>query len=433
MSSASNLSVYSVEDCLEIMMGISHIIVIPAFEVQYKDRHILSSIATQTFKGLALTDRQLAVLKKIFVDNYAKQFADRNIDLPQSLNRLRNPLRTIDRRTFIKVMPVKDIPNINLVLNQANFKDEIKAIVIRFPFNVQYAKLINEIKKRFEYEDKYYNYDNHYVFPYEEKYVYHILHKFKDKIEDIDHELLENFKKLIHISNNMQNYVPGVYNNEIRNVPDIYKEFITEKYGSPNQENLLMYLDRREALALEHFDAPAREDCLKKYGILTQKIVNRKSFIVNISREIWNLDQVVHSLIDLKRFPLLVIINEKSAADNLTETYTRFRNLFDSSKISVLFRLPNSGEKNIEFNQQISKFGINNSVDENTKIVYINNKRVPKPLLKSNWRPECVLTLKSEKEHNQVQSYYQLSDLVIQYDTIESPWNMWHYDVEYIK
>jgi hypothetical protein len=57
---------------------------------------------------------------------------------------------------------------------------------------------------------------------------------------------------------------------------------------------------------------------------------------------------------------------------------------------------------------------------------------VPKPLIKSKWRAQAAISLRSEKEHNQVQNFLQQYDLIIQYDHEESPWNIWHHEVEII-
>ena len=56
--------IYTVEDCLEIMTAYSEILVSPPFELLERDKKILQSIASKTFKGIGLTDKQLAVVKK---------------------------------------------------------------------------------------------------------------------------------------------------------------------------------------------------------------------------------------------------------------------------------------------------------------------------------------------------------------------------------
>ena len=103
------LNIYTVEDCLEIMAGLSDILISPPIVLQQRDRNIISNIAMKTFKGTGLTDKQLAVVKKILITNYAKDFLERGIDLPKSLEQLRGPLRELDRSTFIKIKLIEDI------------------------------------------------------------------------------------------------------------------------------------------------------------------------------------------------------------------------------------------------------------------------------------------------------------------------------------
>ena len=403
MSNTINpLNIYTVEDCLEIMTGLSDILISPPFVLQQRDRNIISNIAMKTFKGTGLTDKQLAVVKKILITNYAQDFLDRGIDLTASLEQLRGPLRELDRSTFIKIKLVKDIPELKQTYNQGNFHMEHKVIVVRFPFNLSYARVINDIKKKYRYDDRYFNFDNQYLFPYEEKYVYHLVNKFKEKIKDIDPVLISVYEKLSEINQHPEQYVPGIYNYQICNVPQTFIDILHNKFGVPSKENLYLYKDRQQALSLEHMDNLAVEQSLSNLDILTKKIAARKTFIVNINRNKWTLDQVLNSLIELQRFPLLVILNEKTAADDYHEIHTKLKNLFHNDQMTVMFRLPNQGIKNIEFNQMISENGTNKPVDKNTKIVYINNRRVPKPLIKSDWCAESVINLRSEREHNQI-------------------------------
>lgn len=426
------LNIYTVEDCLEIIAGLSDILISPPIVLQQRDRNIISNIAMKTFKGTGLTDKQLAVVKKILITNYAKDFLERGIDLPKSLEQLRGPLRELDRSTFIKIKSIEDIPELKQTYNQGNFHLEHKVIMVRFPFNLSYARVINDIKKKYKYDDRYFNFDNQYLFPYEEKYVYHLVNKFKDKIKDIDPTLMSVYEKLCEINQHPEQHVPGIYNYQIRNVPQTFVDILHNKFGAPNKENLYLYKDRQQALALEHMDNLAVEQSFSNVNILTKKIAARSTFIVNINPNKWNLDQILNSLIELQRFPLLVVLNEKTAVDDYHEIHTKLRNLFNNDQMTVMFRLPNHGEKNIEFNKMVSDNGANKPVDKNTKIVYINNRRVPKPLIKSDWSAESAINLRNEREHNQVQNFLQQCDLIVQYDSEESPWNTWHHEVEKI-
>lgn len=424
--------IYTVEDCLEIMTGYSDILISPNFELLERDKKILQSIASKTFVGVGLTDKQLAVVKKILLNNYTVQFEERHIDLIRSLETLRGPLRELDRRTFIKITKVSDVMEINQVINKGNFNRELKVIVLRFPFNMSYARIVNDIKKKYNYDSRYYNFDNHYVFPYEEKYVYHLIDKFKNKIKDIDVELLDVYEKLCEMQTHRNKYIPSVYNGQICNVPQTMIDHLHTTIGKPNASNLFLYQDQRHALALELMDTTAVQESLQNIDILTQRIASRNTFIVNINKQKWTLDQVIGSLHTLCRFPLLVVLNENTALDDYYDIYSRLRLLFPSSAHAVMFRLPNQGEKNIEFNQRVTEDHTNNLLDKDTKIVYISNKRVPNPLIKSSWQARAAISLRSEKEHTQLQNFFTQYDLIIQYDYEESPWNMWHYEMEVI-
>ena len=424
--------IYTVEDCLEIMTAYSEILVSPPFELLERDKKILQSIASKTFKGIGLTDKQLAVVKKILLANYIEQFENRGIDLLKSLEQMRGPLRELDRSTYLKIKKASDVPELNDVINRGNFGIEYKVIVLRFPFNMSYARLVNDIKKKFKYDSRYLNYDNHYLFPYEEKYVYQLVQSFKNKIKDIDPELLSVYEKLCEIQVNNNLYIPGVYDYKIRNVPEQFVNFLHQNIGVPTKANLYMYKDRSKALSLEYLDEIAVQESLKGIDILSQKIACRGTYIVNINKEKWTLDQVLGSLHTLRRFPLLVVINEKNALDDYHTLFGKLRLLYPAAAHAVLFRLPNHGDQNIEFNKLVAEHKTNNPIDENTKIVYINHKRVPKPLIKSNWQAKAVLSLRSEREHNQVQNFLEPYDLIIQYDNEESQWNMWHHEMEII-
>lgn len=61
---------YTVEDSLELLVGLRKTV---SFELEKSDISFLSSIARQTFKGVALTDRQCNVVKEKLI-KYKEQF-----------------------------------------------------------------------------------------------------------------------------------------------------------------------------------------------------------------------------------------------------------------------------------------------------------------------------------------------------------------------
>ena len=96
------MSIKTIEDCLEALVGLVDITDVP-FKVQSEDYTILSSIARQVFNGTAFTDRQYNVVKLKLTTSYSDQFA--SIDnFYMALDTLRMPLRQIDRSHWVKVV-----------------------------------------------------------------------------------------------------------------------------------------------------------------------------------------------------------------------------------------------------------------------------------------------------------------------------------------
>jgi len=60
----------TIEECLELMAGLSTHAINPAFIVLDRDKQIIFDIAKKVFKGSALTDRQLDAVKKILITRY---------------------------------------------------------------------------------------------------------------------------------------------------------------------------------------------------------------------------------------------------------------------------------------------------------------------------------------------------------------------------
>jgi hypothetical protein len=84
---------------------------------------------------------------------------------------------------------------------------------------------------------------------------------------------------------------------------------------------------------------------------------------------------------------------------------------------SVVVRMENSSEEGANFNQYIKDYQLNNSVDKNTKIVYTDTNKIPKPLVKDGWSPNAVLLLDSSKPNSKLLSFISSSDLIIHYDS----------------
>ena len=424
------MRIINIEDCLELMCGLLiEEEFSPAVEIAEKDKKLLLSIAQSTFKGKALSDRQYEVVKKILTNGYQKDFLDRNIDLPSSINNIRRPLRKIDRSEYIAIEKYQD--NLSGASYQA-YDDTGKCLVVRFPFNMKYSKLITEIKKFILFPSEGYKSDNYkHILPFTETIVYKTIDLFKDHIKDIQPELFDIYNEIDGYRNAPEKYVPGIYGLQIKNTPKNIVQPVVDKLGEPTLENLFLYNDRKEQVGLVHFDEDNLASSIQNLKPLTKKILGRKHSLIQINKKQHQLNEVLDSLLELKRFPLLVILDDKEPLDQLVQFHNLTKNIIPLEEIAVMFRKENRKEGR-HFNDYVKSQNINNKLDINTKIVYINNKKIPKDLLKEVWEPECVISLGSVRHYNKIDKLIHQYDLTIHYDREDGYWNDMIWSIEKI-
>lgn len=391
------------EECLGLLTGIE----IPkqqasrktdyGYSLQKNDATILISIAKQLSKGIALTDRQYDLVKTKLKE-YESQFDDRGIDVVSVCENLMYDLREIDRSHWIKILRWKD--------------DDI--LGIRFPFNKKVIDRVQELRRLNPVKDLAYK-DNTHYFPLTARNVFELVgiaKRFNSKFS-IQDPVLEIYNQLIEYEQNKENYVPGIYNYKIKNLPEQAISCLENELGPVTQENIHLYFDRRSLYGLHSFDKDLVAKRINKESQLVQKIIKRTSSGLVCRKDTFTFDDCVSALLDLKRFPLLIVLDEKTSNDDIVVTYRSLRNFIADQDISVLFRLDGPAP----FNDFVQQNNLNNSVAENTKVVYINNNKLPKPLLQSGWRPNAVINYYGKGlAFNKVTQYAQQSDLQIIYE-----------------
>jgi hypothetical protein len=88
--------------------------------------------------------------------------------------------------------------------------------------------------------------------------------------------------------------------------------------------------------------------------------------------------------------PALIIVPGGSELENIKKWTAFILNLgILKSQIAVMFRLPNSES---EFNNYVKEIGINNLVDDSTRVVFVSTK-IPKPLIKQGITFPTVINL----------------------------------------
>lgn len=395
----------TIEDLLEILAGLQGE---SKMQIESNDATIMCSIARQSFKGTALTDRQFALMKEK-LQTYRNQFTTLEYDFDRAVETLRQPLRHIDRSKYIKIVNHTDTVGSNEVYE--SYKNDWKWIKIRFPFSKKLIMLINDIQKQ---DGEYYHKkgSHSHFFRLTERFVYDILYTFKDKSFNIDQELVDLYNELADLESNKHEYVPGVYNGQLRNIPDNAIAAIKDHVES---DNLLQYYDRRYLFGLKYFDSEL-DQILNLANPLTAKIAKRSTDKIIIKPSTHSLNDIMSSLHDLNRFPLLVVLTDSNATRMLSLMHRALKNIIRSEDMSVMFRLDNNTDA--EFNEFIRDNKLNNLVAKNTKVVYINSNKVPKPLVNSGWKPYTSLRFDSD-HFKQAAKFVDGLDINIEY--VEEP------------
>jgi len=401
-----------IEDYIELLSNKNPNI---EFTIDQRDVKLITSIANQINKNIALTDRQHNLLKKKIIE-YREQFELKGYhDLDKELENLRLPLRDIDRSKTVKIAQKEYFDLFG--------KTQQTFLAIRFPYSnkmIKYIELIKNCEKNSIYDK---DTKTHFI-DYNEQNIFKIVDKLKDANFIIDKEILDFYNFLKEVNSNKNDYEPGIFNFEIKNVHNSCKKYSVKKFGQPTLENLFLYFDRRNILGLNHFDRSTLDSSLANITMLSKKISLASKKNIQIKPTDYDFNTLCYSLYELKRLPLLIILKDKNELDDLVKVVEATESFISNNYISVLFRLENTTDKNIQFNKTIKDLGLNNPITKNTQIVFLKNTiRLPKPLILSNWKAETTILTQSFRSHKVSSLYYNKSELIIHYDDILSNWN----------
>ena len=398
------------EDLIEIISGMTQGKFV--FEIQNSDRNLMFSLGKQCLRQIPFTDRQYELAKRKILD-YKDQFEANGIDgVEEKMNNLRQPLRSIDRSKTITLVK----------------QDNQTMIAVRFPFAknmIKYIEILNTLHKNKGYDKAN---KTHYVEP-TEKNIYKIIGNFQKANFEVEESLQEQYGKLLEMKEKENDYVPGIYGLKLKNLHNRAFDFAISNIGEPNIDNLALYKDRKDVVGLEYFDEDDLQHSVNKLQPLTKKIVRRSKTNILINSTRYTVNNIVESILELHRFPLLVVLPDNDdSAECLQDIYECFKGIVLDESCSVMFRKDNKTELDRNFNRLIKQNNLNNSLANSSKIVYINNSKIPKPLLTSNWKPSAVLMYGSRRTNMKLDQYINECDLVIHYDSDSTPFM--HRDIE---
>ena len=154
---------------------------------------------------------------------------------------------------------------------------------------------------------------------------------------------------------------------------------------------------------------------------LTKEIANREKTKMWIDSNTYSINDIIKSLIELKRFPLLVVFDQSTDLNTIAQfnelsTALTLNNITDN--IGFHFRLDNTPDGKL-FNDAIGKRKYNNVLNTDTQVAAVLGGKLPKFFLKEPWQPMSVLCIKNTLRHSKTAVYANRCDLVISYTPVE--------------
>lgn len=388
----------TLEDCIEAIAS-AHLKCV-------LDSNFFNSIAKITTQDRALTDKQAESATRRLL-KYREYFKINNYTgLDNALYNLRQPTRSLDRSRWIKLVD----------------QDNVQAIAIRFVYCCSIETVISELSKQCKpIEMPLVKSDQFTQFYSSDDFtLYTVIHALKYADFAVDSALLARYNELAYMAENPQKFLPGVYNYQLENVHPVAREYAINLLGPPNQDNLYQYADRRSLLGLECFSETQLKDSIRAMPPLVQRLVQRKFKQVVVSPHTYSMQQLIEAIVLLDRFPLLIVLDENRATQEITQLHTEIAKFVPAEQCSVMFRTSNA--KYHKFNHFVNKHELNSPITVNTRVVYIKRNKIPKPLLESGWRPAAALTTRAGWFASRIERFLNSMDLVLNYDHMCIPW-----------
>lgn len=148
---------------------------------------------------------------------------------------------------------------------------------------------------------------------------------------------------------------------------------------------------------------------------LTEILAYRNSTKVWVDKNKWSLEEIITSLTELKRLPVLVVFDNNDPKKCLEELENLHKSLENNSiydNVGIYFRLPND-EIGTQFNKFIGEQRYNCQLDNSTLVVGVQNGKIPKFFLKNDWRPMSVISVGNTLRQTKTSVYANLCDLII--------------------
>lgn len=357
-----------------------------------RDFNVLKSLANGISSPLFITENQSKLLLKILRENQKKLInIDSSITDVLENNQWSKSFRTIEqvRKLYI-----------------AHKSDRDPELVAEFTFSSSIRKVLEGMTKSVEGLTKHSS-GKLYLAALTEKNIVTLV----DALTPLNFKIDENVK-------NYYDTIKSWSEEEVKNqflittmTNQNFQKQITNDLGISTAIDQNIINDRSKRY---HYFVKKPE---KSPENLTEIIANRSSTKIWVDSNRYTLSEVVKSLIELKRLPVLFVFdnfNEQGVCENFKKMSESLEENRIFSEVGIYFRLPNSASGK-EFNEAIAQRQYNSQLDEYTKVVGVQSGKIPKFFLTNPWKPLSVVSLGTTLRHSKTAVFSNVSDLIITY------------------
>lgn len=357
-----------------------------------RDLKILKSLAISVVSPLFITKNQARLLVKILTENQkslttVEEFIEKSLADPV----WSKPFRPVDqvKRIFIN-----------------KSKDHGSSLAVEFSFNSNFRKILQNLTRTV---------DGTIIFT-----------AGKTNLLDLTEKnivlVVENFKKhKFEISEE----VLGFYNTiKSWNFHEISQKFHLDQLEGSNAYTALINDIGQDCLTNEDLVQDRRMKFQYQGNFLEKSensvkntIISRSSTKVWINAKETELHELLTTLVELKRFPVLLTWEhneEKSALEILRTVNVALEKSQIFGGVGVYFRLDNSPIGK-EFNRLIAENKYNVLLNDDTRVACVPNGKIPKFFIKNEWTPKTVISIGTSLRYSKTAVYANCCDLIITY------------------
>jgi hypothetical protein len=364
--------------------------------VNRKDLKVLKSLSASVCLPGFITENQGKLLYKILCEHKTHfQPAENNI------------LEILESNIWSKSFRV--VENIRKMFLTKNIEEEL-VIAVEFTHNTRIRDLLHKLSTG-EFGQIAKISSNRWHYALTEKHIVCLIEALKPYRFEIDQKIT-NFYEIIkkyEISEIKANYTFE------EKLPENMKNRLEEECGTMSLMTESIVQDR--SIRYQYFV----KNPPKKYGNLSDLITHRSSTKLWINSDLHNLTELVAVLKTLDRLPMLVVFDSNNSNDyvkNLQNFSESMEKNGITDNVGIYFRLDNN-DNGKEFNQYIANNSYNCQLDLDTRVVGVQTGKIPKFLLKTDWKPMSVLSLGATLRHSKTAVYASCCDLILTYSDAE--------------